>query len=50
MELVKISDGFRPQNAKLRSNYAKPCTWYDFANNEEDEDCIILAIRITMLQ
>jgi hypothetical protein len=40
-----ISD---PKNAalrtKLREAFAK---WYDQANNEQNEDCIILAIRIT---
>ncbi len=37
-----------PKNAairlKLREAFAN---WYDFANNEQDESCIILAIRIT---
>lgn len=37
-----------PKNAelrdKLRMSFAK---WYDYANNEKDEDCCILAIRIT---
>jgi hypothetical protein len=37
-----------PKNAKLRSKLREAfAPWYDFANNEEDEDCIILAIRIT---
>ena len=30
--------------SKLQEAFAP---WYDFANNEEDKDCIILAIRIT---
>ncbi|MDF2587910.1 MAG: pyridoxamine 5-phosphate oxidase [Anaerocolumna sp.] len=30
--------------AKLRETFA---IWYDYANNEKDQDCIILAIRIT---
>lgn len=33
-----------PLRAKLREAFA---IWYDIANNEEDENCIILAIRIT---
>ncbi len=37
-----------PKNAeirtKLRTVFAE---WYDFANNESDENCCILAIRIT---
>jgi hypothetical protein len=37
-----------PKNAKLRSKLREAfAPWYDFANNEEDKDCIILAIRIT---
>lgn len=30
--------------AKLRAAFAK---WYDFANNENDKSCCILAVRIT---
>lgn len=37
-----------PQNAeirtKLRTTFAE---WYDMANNEKDENCCILAIRLT---
>ena len=37
-----------PKNAeirtKLRTAFAE---WYDFANNEKDENCCILAVRIT---
>ena len=37
-----------PKNAELRTKlrmaFAK---WYDEANNEQDEECVILAIRIT---
>lgn len=37
-----------PKNAELRTKlriaFAK---WYDYANNEKDENCCILAIRIT---
>lgn len=29
---------------KLRKAFAD---WYDYANNEQDENCVILAIRIT---
>lgn len=37
-----------PKNADLRAKLRK-CfePWYDFANNEKDENCVILAIRIT---
>lgn len=38
----------KPQNAeireKLRTTFA---AWYDMANNENDENCCILAIRLT---
>lgn len=37
-----------PKNAQLRSKLRKAfAEWYDFANNEKDENCVILAIRIT---
>lgn len=37
-----------PKNAKLRAKLRKAFSdWYDQANNEQDETCIILAIRIT---
>ena len=37
-----------PKNAELRAKLRKAfAEWYDFANNEKDENCIILAIRIT---
>lgn len=37
-----------PKNAEIRSKLRKAfADWYDFANNEKDENCIILAIRIT---
>jgi hypothetical protein len=37
-----------PQNAELRDKLRKAFSeWYDFANNEKDENCIILAIRIS---
>ncbi len=37
-----------PKNAELRSKLRKVfADWYDQANNEQDENCVILAIRIT---
>ncbi len=37
-----------PKNAELRSKLREAfADWYDDANNEKDENCIILAIRIT---
>lgn len=37
-----------PKNAELRTKLRKAFEpWYDFANNEQSEDCVILAIRIT---
>jgi len=37
-----------PKNAELRVKLRKAfAPWYDFANNEEDENCVILAILIT---
>jgi hypothetical protein len=37
-----------PKNAAIRSKLREAfAIWYDDANNEKDEDCIILAIRIT---
>lgn len=37
-----------PKNAELRAKLRKAfADWYDQANNEQDENCIILAIRIT---
>jgi len=36
-----------PQNAELRAKLRKAFSkWYDHANNEEDENCVILAIRM----
>lgn len=36
-----------PKNADLRQNLRKTFNkWYDHANNEQDENCVILAIRI----
>lgn len=37
-----------PKNADLRTKLRKVfAAWYDYANNENDENCCILAIRIT---
>lgn len=37
-----------PKNTELRSKLRKAfANWYDDANNEKDENCIILAIHIT---
>lgn len=37
-----------PKNAELRVKLRKAfADWYDDANNEKDESCVILAIRIT---
>jgi len=36
-----------PKNAELRTKLREAfAPWYDFANNEKDENCVILAIRI----
>ena len=37
-----------PKNAELRTKLRKTfADWYDAANNEQSENCVILAIRIT---
>lgn len=37
-----------PQNAELRTKLRKAFSnWYDHANNEQDENCVILAICMT---
>lgn len=37
-----------PKNAELRIKLRKTfADWYDQANNEQDKNCIIMAIRIT---
>jgi len=37
-----------PKNAELRAKLRQAfADWYDHANNEQDENCVILAIRIT---
>ena len=36
-----------PKNAEIRTKLRKAfADWYDVANNEQDENCVILAIRI----
>ena len=38
----------KPENAGLRDKLRKAFeAWYDFANNEKDENCCYLAIRMT---
>ncbi|HOS30166.1 MAG TPA: pyridoxamine 5'-phosphate oxidase family protein [Treponemataceae bacterium] len=38
----------KSENAELRTKLRKTfAAWYDMANNEKDENCCILAIRIT---
>ena len=38
----------KPENAELRAKLRKAFEkWYDMANNENDEKCCILAIRLT---
>lgn len=37
-----------PKNAERRAKLRKAFSdWYDYANNEQDENCVILAIRFT---
>ena len=37
-----------PKNAGLRAKLRQAFSdWYDQANNEQDENCVILAIRLT---
>jgi len=37
-----------PKNAEIRTKLRKAFSeWYDMANNEKDENCCILAIRLT---
>ena len=35
------------KNAEIRSKLREAFTWYDNVNNEEDENCCILEIRLT---
>lgn len=36
-----------PKNAEIRSKLRKAFVWYDDANNEQDQNCCILEIRLT---
>jgi len=36
-----------PENAELRAKLRAVFEWYDFANDEQDENCCILKIRLT---
>ena len=36
-----------PQNAEIRQKLRTAFEWYEFANNEQDENCCILEIRLT---
>jgi len=36
-----------PQNAEIRGKLRAAFEWYDHANNEQDENCCILEIRLT---
>jgi len=36
-----------PQNAEIRSKLREAFEWYDHANNEQDNNCCILEIRLT---
>lgn len=36
-----------PANAEIRAKLREAFVWYDNANNEQDENCCILAIRLT---
>ena len=37
----------KPENAEIRLKLREAFEWYEHANNEEDENCCILEIRIT---
>jgi hypothetical protein len=37
----------KPENAELRMKLRNAFMWYDGANNEQDENCCILEIRLT---
>ena len=36
-----------PQNAEIRSKLREAFVWYDSANNEQNQNCCILEIRLT---
>jgi len=37
----------KPENAEIRAKLRAAFEWYDHANNEQDENCCILEIRLT---
>ena len=37
----------KPENAEIRLKLREAFEWYDHANNEDDENCCILEIRLT---
>ena len=37
----------KPENAEMRQKLRKAFEWYEHANNEDDENCCILAIHMT---
>jgi len=37
----------KPENSTVRDNLRASFTWYDKVNNEQDENCCFLAIRLT---
>ena len=37
----------KPENAEIRAKLRGAFDWYDFANNEQDENCCILEIKLT---
>lgn len=40
----------KPENAQIREKLRKTfADWYDAANNEQDENCVILAIKMTKI-
>lgn len=40
----------RPENASIREKLRKAfADWYDAANNEQDENCVILAVKLTKI-
>jgi hypothetical protein len=40
--------GIKPENAKIRTKLRHAFSnWYEEANNEQDENCVILAIELT---
>ena len=37
----------KPENAEIRTKLREAFQWYDHANNEQDQNCCILEIRLT---